>query len=235
MLLILLATFILCVNGNLYNVTYNQDSIVFECNRFYEAKKGTCTTSEYSWDGIDSQYPFANVKTAFANEGLSGIKRECERICGDTNICRAYSVSSARDILLGNIHCNIYSICDQEVNGDTDLFIREAPFNCFIKATSAEGTFKNYNDNSNPWSQLSRQLIVYVKPFMEIHVMINGVVDSNTHAIKPFKELGEYCDMEDELDCLFLYSGWLGVGLFAAFVAIVTGNLILIFTKDKLI
>jgi len=223
------------VKASLYNVTYTDSSIHVECNRFYEAKTGTCTEAAYSWDGLDDQYPFAGVHRAYNEDGYIGLRRECERACAQGNFCRAYSVSSATSMLQGNIHCNIYDTCAAEVSGNTDLFIRQSPFNCFIKATYAEGVLKNYNDVVNPWSQITRKLDVYVEPFMEVHISVNGVVDENTYAIKPFKEIGEHCDVEDELDCLFLYSGWLGVGLFIGFVALVSGNLILIFTKDGLI
>ena len=88
-------------------------------------------------------------------------------------------------MLQGNLHCNIYDTCAAEVDGNTDLFIRQSPFNCFIKATYAKGVLK-YNDVVNPWSQITRMLDVQVEPFMEVHVSVNGVVDENTYAIKPF-------------------------------------------------
>ena len=221
--------------ANLYNVSKTNTSISIECNRFYEAKKGTCEEAAYSWDGLDDQYPFADVHKAYNTFGYTGLREECERACAQGNFCRAYSVSSAVSILQGNIHCDIYTSCPNQINGDTNLFIRQAPFNCFIKATTPFGVLKNYNDLVNPWSQITRLLKVELEPFMEIHFAVNGVVDDNTYAIRPYKTLPDFCDYEDSLDCLFLYSGFLGIGLLVVFVGIIATNLIILFNKNQLI
>lgn len=220
-----------------YNVSYGSDTISIECNRFYESAKGTCSdAATYSWDGISDQYPFFEVKQSYMSNGLKGLRESCERACGDVHDCRGYSVSSASSILSGVLHCDIYLSCSTITTGTTDVFQRQAPYACLIKATSNDGVFKNYNDNSQPWTQNTRQLVVSVKPFQEVHFSVNGVVHGKEVAIRNFNTIADdYCTSEDDLDCLFLHSGVLGILLFVIFVGIVTTNVMLFVTKRNLI
>jgi hypothetical protein len=222
------------VEPKTYNVTFTESSLIVECERYYEKKQGSCETAAYSFDTTDNQYPFSELYDAYEKEGMASLNRECERICGAMNNCRAYSVSGDVEKLQNIAHCNIYTTCI-EVGGTTELYVREPPFNCFVKATTWDGVFQNYNDRVNPFSQLSRLLEVQLKPFMDVHLTVNGVVDSETYAIRPYKEVPEGCTSEDELDCLFFQMGWLGAVLFVGFAALLSVNVIVLVSKKNLV
>ena len=226
-------------SGALHNVTILENRILVECNRYYDdVRLGKCAEdAASSWDGIQSQYPFELVKQAYDADGLSGLSRECERVCAATNQCRAYRVSSATDILQGNAICDIYTECrvDNIVSAASKLYVKQAPFNCFLKATSFDGLHKNYNDLVNPWSQISRVLTVPIKAFQECHVTVNGVTDLNTYAYRPYKELEEYCDLDDVFDCLLTENVILTSVIFVMLVGIISSNIILVVSKKNLI
>ena len=234
-LLLMLST----ASGALHNVTILENRILVECNRYYDdVRLGKCLeNAASSWDGIQSQYPFELVKQAYDADGLAGLSLECERVCAATNQCRAYRVSSATDILQGNAICDIYTECrvDNIVSAASKLYIKQEPFNCFIKATSFDGVHKNYNDLVNPWSQISRVLTIPIKPYQEIHIQVNGVTDLNTYSYRPYKELEEYCDLDDVFDCLLTENVILTSVIFVMLVGIVSSNLILVLSKKNLI
>ena len=227
------------VSGALHNVTVLENRILVECNRYYDdVRLGKCLeNAAISWDSIDDQYPFELVKQAYDADGLSGLSLECERVCAATNQCRAYRVSSATDILQGNAICDIYTECNVAniVSAASKLYVKQAPFNCFIKATNFDGVKKNYNDLVNPWSQISRVLTVPIKPYQEIHIQVNGVTDLNTYAYRPYNELGEYCDLDDVFDCLLTENVILTSIIFVMLVGIISSNLILVLSKKNLI
>lgn len=233
---------LLCItaaSGALHNVTVLQNRILVECNRYYDdVRLGKCAEeAASSWDGIDDQYPFELVKQAYDANGLSGLSIECERVCAATNQCRAYRVSSATDILQGNAICDIYTECNVAniVSGASKLYVKQEPFNCFIKATSFDGVHKNYNDLVNPFSQISRVLTVPIKAFQEVHLQVNGVTDLNTYAYRPYKELDEYCDLDDVWECLLTENVILTAIIFVMLVGIVSSNIILVVSKKNLI
>ena len=227
------------VSGALHNVTILENRILVECNRYYDdVRLGKCLeNAASSWDGIQNQYPFELVKQAYDADGLAGLSLECERVCAATNQCRAYRVSSATDILQGNAICDIYTECNTAniVSAASKLYIKKEPFNCFLKATSFDGVHKNYNDLVNPFSQLSRVLTVPIKAYQEIHIQINGVTDLNTYAYRPYKELEEYCDLDDVFDCLLTEDIiWTSI-IFVVLVGIISSNIILVLSKKNLI
>ena len=227
------------VLGALHNVTVLENRILVECNRYYDdVRLGKCTEeAASSWDGLDDQYPFELVKQAYDADGLAGLSLECERVCAATNQCRAYRVSSATDILQGNAICDIYTECNVGtiVSAASKLYVKQEPFNCFLKATNFDGVKKNYNDLVNPWSQISRVLTVPIKAFQEIHIQINGVTDLNTYAYRPYNELEEYCDLDDVFDCLLTGDIiWTSI-IFVMLVGIISSNIILVLSKKNLI
>lgn len=226
---------LLCVlsasNAQLYNVTFSASSIMVECEREYDRKSGTCADVSFSYEGND-QYPFYDLHHAVEKSGLSVLNRECERICGGINDCRAYSVSSAMQKLQNVAHCQIYSFCN-EVQGSESLFLRNPPFNCFVRLTNKDGVFKNYNDKVNPYAQTSRVLEVPVDPFMDNHISVNGVPDAKVYGIYPYKEIENTCE-GDEYDCLFFGQVWLGATLFGAFAVILSVNIVVLVTKKNL-
>ena len=233
---------LLCItaaSGALHNVTVLENRILVECNRYYDdVRLGKCLeNAASSWDGIQSQYPFELVKQAYDADGLAGLSLECERVCAATNQCRAYRVSSATDILQGNAICDIYTECrvDNIVSATSKLYVKQEPFNCFLKATSFDGVHKNYNDLVNPWSQISRVLTVPIKPYQECHIQINGVTDLNTYSYRPYKELEEYCDLDDVWECLLTGDIiWTSI-IFVVLVGIISSNIILVLSKKNLI
>ena len=226
------------VSGSLHNVTVLENRILVECNRYYDdVRLGKCLeNAASSWDG-NAQYPFELVKQAYDADGLAGLSLECEKVCAATNQCRAYRVSSAIDILQGNAICDIYTECntDNIVSAASKLYVKQAPFNCFIKATNFDGVKKNYNDLVNPWSQISRVLTVPIKAFQECHIQINGVTDLNTYSYRPYKELEEYCDLDDVWECLLTENVILTSVIFVMLVGIISSNIILVLSKKNLI
>lgn len=234
-LLCLLST----ASGALHNVTVLENRILVECNRYYDdVRLGKCAEdAASSWDSIDDQYPFELVKQAYDADGLIGLSLECERVCAATNQCRAYRVSSATDILQGNAICDIYTECNVAniVSAASKLYIKQEPFNCFIKATNFDGVHKNYNDLVNPFSQLSRVLTIPIKAFQEVHLQVNGVTDLNTYAYRPYNELEEYCDLDDVWECLLTENVILTSIIFVMLVGIISSNIILVLSKQNLI
>ena len=233
---------LLCItaaSGALHNVTVLENRILVECNRYYDdVRLGKCLeNAAISWGSIDDEYPCELGEQAYDADGLSGLSLECERVCAATNQCRAYRVSSATDILQGNAICDIYTECNVAniVSAASKLYVKQAPFNCFIKATNFDGVKKNYNDLVNPWSQISRVLTVPIKPYQEIHIQVNGVTDLNTYAYRPYNELGEYCDLDDVFDCLLTENVILTSIIFVMLVGIISSNLILVLSKKNLI
>ena len=95
--------------------------------------------------------------------------------------------------------------------------------------------FKNFNDNAQPYVQLSRLLEVEVQPFQDIHFMVNGAVHKSAVSIQVYKELGDFCESDDSVDCLFLYSGLWSVISFSVFVILVGINVFLIISKKNMI
>ena len=234
-LFVFLSVINVCCGSEPYTILRSSKNISIECVRYYEKQNGICKeASTYSWDGSTGAFPFETVKKLYVAEGLSGLRRGCEYTCGNIHDCRAYSVSNAQTLLSGNIHCAIYTTCTDVLANNYDIFLRNAPYSCMIKATTRDGVFKNYNDNSLPWVQLQRNLIVETEPFQDVHFTVNGVPHDKEEAYRPLKPLDVHCEEEDELDCLFLYSGFLSVGMFVLFVAIVSTNVLLIATKRNL-
>lgn len=230
--LLLFFLFELVAGNTIYNVTQGNSSVTIECNRYYQSEKGTCANPTYVWDGIQSQYPFGDLTL---DNGLKALRDSCEIACADLHDCKGYSVSTAVNVLSGNIHCNLYLNCETVVAGTTDLFIRQAPFKCFVLATTSDGVFKNFNDNAQPYVQLSRLLEVEVQPFQDIHFMVNGAVHKSAVSIQVYKELGDFCESDDSVDCLFLYSGLWSVLSFSTFVILVGINVFLIISKKNMI
>jgi len=239
MRLILSLLCITAASGALHNVTILENRILVECNRYYDdVRLGKCAEdAASSWDSIDDQYPFELVKQAYDANGLAGLSLECEKVCAATNQCRAYRVSSAIDILQGNAICDIYTECNVGtiVSAASKLYVKQEPFNCFIKATNFDGVKKNYNDLVNPWSQISRVLTIPIKAFQECHIQINGVTDLNTYSYRPYKELEEYCDLDDVFDCLLTENVILTSIIFVMLVGIISSNIILVLSKKNLI
>lgn len=218
-----------------YTVLRSSSNITIECVRYYQKQSGICKeAATYSWDGSSNTYPFDVVKKMYVENGLSGLRQGCEYACGDVHDCRAYSVSNAQTLLTGNVHCAIYTTCTDVLANNYDVFLRDAPYSCLIKATSRDGVFKNYNDNSLPWTQLNRKLVMETSPFQDVHFTVNGVPHEKEEAYRPLKPMDVHCEEEDELDCLFLYSGFLSVGMFVLFVGIVSTNVLLVATKRNL-
>ena len=235
MLWLLLLSFVVAVSGKTYNVTVEATSVSVECNRYYDGVRlGRCLeAATFSWDGLTDDYPFESVRSAYLSDGLSGLSLECERACGATNTCRAYRTSSGQDLLAGRLICDLYTECDRAsiVSDTSRLYVRQEPFNCFVKATSVRGVKKNFNDNVNPFSQVSRVLRVETSAFEEVHIQVNGVTDLETYAYRPYNSLGEYCDPDDVFGCLLSSNIIITTSIFVVFVGLISTDIILLVTK----
>lgn len=233
--MLLLFLLVVGCSAKSYNVTVEATSVTIECKRYYDnVRLARCSeAATFSWDGLTDNYPFESVRSAYLSDGLSGLALECERACGATNTCRAYRISSAQDLLAGRLICDLYTECDRSsVISDTSrLYVRQEPFNCFVKATSVRGVHKNFNDNVNPFSQISRLLRVETKAFEEVHVQVNGVTDLETFAYRPYNSLGEYCEPDDVVGCLLNSNIIITTSIFVVFVGLISTYIIILATK----
>lgn len=207
-----------------------------ECERFYEPKqKGYVCSSNFDevWNrNSDSQGVFDGMNTLLS-QSRSAADTKCEQVCARTNACRAYAVSSSTHFLTGNYECRIYYSCPEPLVNNTnfDTFVRKLPFNCFIKGTSFDGVFSNFDEVGGELAQFQRLLRIETRPFQEVHFTINGNTDTTAYAYRPYKKLaGEfYCGMEeDALNCILMNAGVISIIFFFIFVILLGWNTFLV-------
>lgn len=208
------------------NVLVTPGYVEVECDRHYERVNATVcdTTMLEIWnENSDAQGTFAEMTL---EQGREAADARCEEACARTNACRGYAVSQD-----SNYECRVFFDCALKKASDRfDLFIRQAPFNCFIKVTSFDGVFQNFGEQGGELSQFARLLRVDTEPFQEVHVSINGVTNSTAFAYRPYKELGkQYCGMdEDVLNCILMNAGEVSVIFFFCFVIMLSWNTFLV-------
>ncbi len=204
--------------GAVVRVTPNH--IEAECDRDYELKENViCNTTMYDrWTATsDAQGTFAEMTL---ENGVAFANKRCEEACARTNACRAYGVRSDPYV------CLVYFDCPATQPSDVTLFVRKPPFDCFIKATSFDGVLQNYAETT----QFARLVRVPVQPFQEVHVSINGIVNTTAFAYRPYKNLGpQYCNVtENTLNCVLLNAGEISVVFFFTFVVLLSWNTFLV-------
>ena len=208
------------------NVRVQPGFIEVECERHYERINNTVcdTTMLDMWnENSDAQGTFAAMTL---EQGRDFADRRCEEACARTNACRGYAVSKA-----SSYECRVFYDCALKKASDQfDLFLRQAPFNCFIKVTSFDGVFQNFGEQGGQLSQFARLVRVDTNPFQEVHVSINGVTNKTAFAYRPYKDVGkQYCGMEEDvLNCILMNAGEVSVIFFFCFVVILSWNTFLI-------
>ena len=218
--------FILCITGVQSIVRVTPRYIEAECDRSYQLVSNTvCDTTMLDiWNqNSDAQGIFAEMTLA---KGREYADERCEEVCARTNACRGYAVS--QDLVY---ECRVYYDCaNKETSNRFDLFIKEAPFDCFIKATSYNGVLKNFGEQGGELSQFARLVRVTVEPFQEVHVSINGVTNDTAFAYRPYKKLGkQYCDVqEDVLNCVLMNASEISIIFFFCFVLLLSWNTFLV-------
>lgn len=204
-----------------------------ECERSYARQRHfDCTGDpDERWNmQSSSQGVFAGMSDALA-KNRSQADKICEQACARTNACRAYSISSAAHYLSGKYECRVYYSCTATADDNFDLYVRNLPYNCFIKGTSFDGIFSNFGEVGGELVQTQRLLRIETKPFQEVHFSINGVPDLTAYAYRPYKQFDKkfYCAMdEDPLNCVLLNADFLSVIFFFLFMLVLAWNAFLI-------
>ena len=224
-----------------YEIRSDSESIKVECSRNYEDRqfqKGCNTNMKQVWTlASDSVNEFADMERSYEEEGRKGAELACERVCGATNSCEAFGVSSDAHVQEGLWHCIIYFTCVQkQFNEHLDLYERIEPVDCLIKATSFDGVFVNYMESNGALTQTARVLTLPTKPFQDVHVQVNGDFNTTFLGYRPYKEPKEpYCDQYDS-DCVILHAGGYSAVIVSVFCIIIAFNscvLYVSFTKPN--
>ena len=109
--------------------------------------------------------------------------------------------------------------CPATQPSDVTLFVRKPPYDCFIKQRRLMVSTKLRRDYAIcSFSTSSSQ------PFQEVHVSINGIVNTTAFAYRPYKNLGpQYCNVtENTLNCVLLNAGEISVVFFFTFVVLLS-------------
>ena len=218
--------FLLCISSVQSIVRVTPRYIEAECERFYQrTNKTVCDTNMLDiWNqNSDAQGTFADMTL---EQGRDYADRRCEEACARTNACRGYAIS--QDAVY---ECRVYYDCaSKEASDRFDVFIKKAPFDCFIKATSYNGVFQNFGEQGGELSQFARLVRVATKSFQEVHISINGVTNTTAFAYRPYKKLGkQYCDVQENvLNCVLMNANEISIVFFFCFVVILSWNTFLV-------
>ena len=216
-------------NEAVYEIRSSRQGVEIECSRNYQQRRESrsCQTDmTNTWTlASASVNEFSDMERSYEEEGRDGAERACEKVCAATNSCKAFGVSSDAHVSEGAWQCTIFYTCLQtQFNEHLDLYQREEPLECLVKATSFDGVFVNFIESNGVVSQTSRLLSLQSKPFHDLHVMVNGDFNKTYEGFRPYKRAREnYCDEYDS-DCVILHAGGYSAAIVAVFCCIVAFN-----------
>lgn len=215
-------------NGPVYETTRVDSLFRVECSRNYKAKlsSSSCITEmKIAWDlNTPAVNQFAEMSTAY-NNGRQAAEKACEEVCASTNSCTAFGVSSDAHVAEQKWQCVVYYACpSKQFNEHVDLYEREAPFNCFAKATTHKGVYVNYLETNGIVTQTGRSLQFPLEKFFDVHLRVNGVFNKSDLAYRPYRPAPLYlCEAVDS-DCVIMRAGRYSVLVVSLFVLIVAFN-----------
>lgn len=218
-----------CLEGKVYEIRPSRSSIEVECSRHYNSRtssKGCITTMSNTWNlASASVNEFADMERAYEEEGRAGAELACEKVCAATSACEAFGVSSDAHVAEGSWQCTIFYTCaSTQFNEHLDLYQRNEPRACLAKATAFDGVFVNYIEANGGVSQTSRVLTIPSRPFLDVHVKVNGEFNETFNGFRPYKSLKEpFCDQYDS-DCVILHAGGYSAVVVSIFSLIVAFN-----------